>query len=217
MKPQCNTSTIWSPELAYAIGLIVTDGNLSPDKRHISFTSKDRELINHFIHSLHLHCKVYKKSSSSIQEKRYYVAQFSDVNFYRFLLGIGLMPRKTKILGKLGIPKKYFFDFLRGHFDGDGSFYSYWDPRWPNSYMFYTSFISASLKHLLWLQVQLKEYANIHGHITHSKAAGCYQLKFAKRESRVLVSKIYYKTNLQSLTRKRLKINKALAIIGKPI
>ena len=216
MKPQCNTSTIWSPELAYAIGLIVTDGNLSPDERHISFTSKDEELINHFIHCLHLHCKVYKKSSGSVREKCYYVAQFSDVNFYRFLLDIGLMSRKTKIVGKLEIPKKYFFDFLRGHFDGDGCFYSYWDPRWPSSHMFYISFASASLKHLHWLQARLKEYVNIHGHITHSKAASCYQLKFAKRESRVLISKIYYKKSLKSLTRKRLKINSALAIIAKP-
>ena len=59
--------------------------------------------------------------------------------------------------------------------------------------MFYISFASASKTFTLAAQVWLKEYVNIHGHVTHSKAASCYQLKFAKRESRVLISKIYYK------------------------
>ena len=46
----------------------------------------------------------------------------------------------VKKLKSVVMPKKYFFDFLRGHFDGDGSFYSYWDKRWKSSYMFYVSF-----------------------------------------------------------------------------
>lgn len=50
--------------------------------------------------------------------------QFGDVNFYKFLLRIGLIPNKSKRLSDLKIPNLYFFDFLRGHLDGDGSFYS---------------------------------------------------------------------------------------------
>lgn len=50
------------------------------------------------------------------------------------------------------IPGKYFFDYLRGCFDGDGCFYSYWDPRWRSSHMFYLEFISASKNHIDWLQ-----------------------------------------------------------------
>ena len=67
-------------------------------------------------------------------------------------MSIGLMPNKTKIIGAVKIPNNYFFDFLRGHFDGDGTFYSYWDPRWRSSHMFYVVFASASLKHIIWLQ-----------------------------------------------------------------
>jgi hypothetical protein len=48
--------------------------------------------------------------------------QFGDVTFYNFLLTIGLMPHKSKILTSIAVPKEYFFDFLRGHFDGDGTF-----------------------------------------------------------------------------------------------
>ena len=66
-------------------------------------------------------------------------------------------PRKSLTMGKLKIPNKYFFDFLRGCFDGDGCFYSYWDPRWRSSHMFYLEFVSASKKHINWLQNELKK------------------------------------------------------------
>gem|GEM_PF-6676481 len=45
MKPLGKVKIQWSPEFAYVIGLLTTDGNLSPDGRHINFTSKDRELV----------------------------------------------------------------------------------------------------------------------------------------------------------------------------
>ena len=35
----------WTSELAYAVGLITTDGNLSKDGRHISVVSKDVDLL----------------------------------------------------------------------------------------------------------------------------------------------------------------------------
>ena len=38
-------STEWSPELAYVIGLIASDGNLSSDGRHINITSKDEVML----------------------------------------------------------------------------------------------------------------------------------------------------------------------------
>lgn len=41
MKPQGKPIT-WSPEIAYAVGLLTTDGSLSIDGRHIDFTSKDK-------------------------------------------------------------------------------------------------------------------------------------------------------------------------------
>jgi len=58
--------------------------------------------------------------------------------------------------------------FLKGSFDGDGSFYSYWDPRWKSSFMFYTVFIFVSQRHILWLRSQIFEHLGIKGHITKS-------------------------------------------------
>jgi hypothetical protein len=213
-KPKSKVKIKWSSAFAYAVGLIVTDGNLSPDGRHISFTSKDEEQVNNYKKSLNINCYIGRKSNGAQKEKKYFVVQFGDVVFYHFLGAIGITSAKSKTIGKLKIPKEYFFDFLRGHLDGDGCFYSYWDPRWRSSFMYYTELITASRKHILWLQNEIYIRLKIKGHITGSGVGGtCYQLKYAKRESNILLNRVYYKKGLICLKRKRLKIKKILGSI----
>jgi len=124
---------------------------------------------------------------------------------------------KSKIIGEVKVPKKYLFDFLRGHLDGDGYTFSYWDPRWKSSFMFYLGFCSASQKHILWLQNVIKKELSITGHITKAKKSSCYQLKYAQKESFKLLKRIYHKNANIFLKRKRLKIDKMLAIIGEKL
>ena len=131
----------WSSNLAYAVGLLATDGCLSPPGHLIDLTSKDREQLENFRHCIGVDLKITKKYSGG---REYLRIQFKNVLFYSFLISIGLTPAKSKTLSKLAIPEKYFFHFLRGVFDGDGSIYSYWDPRWRSSFMFYLCFASAS-------------------------------------------------------------------------
>lgn len=202
----------WSPELAYAIGLIVTDGNLSSDGRHLDLTSKDEEQLYTFMKCLGIRVKIGHKISGYTGEKTTHI-QFGDVNFYRFLVSLGLMPNKTKILSAIRIPDQFFFDFLRGHFDGDGCSYSYWDPRWRSSFMLYTTFVSASQKHIEWLQEKISRLLNIKGRITKNRSL--YQLRYAKTESLRLIKRMYHKPNVVCLKRKLLKINRSLSIINK--
>ena len=35
----------YTSEIAYIVGILTTDGNLSKDGRHINFTSKDKQLL----------------------------------------------------------------------------------------------------------------------------------------------------------------------------
>lgn len=213
-KPRRLVNIKWSANFAYSVGLIATDGYLSKDGRHLIFVSKDREQIENFCYCLGLHVKIgiHKPGLG----RTAFRVQFGDVEFYNFLLSIGLSNAKSRTIGPLKIPDKYFFDFLRGSFDGDGCFYSYWDPRWKSSFMFYTSFISASLKHVDWLQSEILKRLKISGHITKSKKINLYyQLKYAKSDSLKILKKIYpAKKQFVCLSRKRLKINEALGIIG---
>ncbi|MDE3089655.1 MAG: hypothetical protein KGJ80_09790, partial [Chloroflexota bacterium] len=66
--------------------------------------------------------------------------QFGDVILYRWLLDIGLTPNKSKSIGVLDIPDEYFFNFLRGHLDGDGTIKTFPDPVYPNAQRLYVSF-----------------------------------------------------------------------------
>ena len=216
-KPKGKVKIRWSPKFAYAIGLLVSDGNLSPDGRHIVFTSKDYEMIQIFQKALNIHIHIGKKANGRSPEKAYFVAQFSDVLFYEFLTDIGLMPNKSKIVGEVKIPPKYFLDFLRGSFDGDGCTYSYFDPRWRSSYMFYTCFVSASPEHIIWLREEIRKRIHISGHISLSRNRSLQQLKYAKADSLKLLRAMYYSRRILSLTRKRLKIMKMLATVGEKL
>ncbi|MBI2054378.1 MAG: hypothetical protein HYT36_03540 [Candidatus Staskawiczbacteria bacterium] len=214
MKPLNRIKIDWSNDLAYIIGLITTDGNLNSDGRHVDFTSKDILLVKTFKKCLRIKNKIGLKTSG-FSDKKYPHVQFGDVTFYRWLLTIGLTPHKSKTLGELKIPDKYFFDFLRGHFDGDGCCYSYWDKRWRSSFMFYITFVSASGKHILWLRQKIKRLTGIIGNLPKINRDRIYQLRYAKKESKILISKIYYKEKLPCLLRKYKKIKKILNIENK--
>lgn len=203
-KPKGKVKIKWSSNFAYAVGLLASDGCLSPDGRHIIFVSKDREQLLNFKKALGLTVAIGKLR-----------VQFGDVLFYEFLKSIGLTPNKSKTIGQVKIPPGRFFDFLRGSFDGDGCTYSYFDPRWKSSFMFYTVFCSASRTHILWLQEEINKKLGVSGHITGAGKVGtAYQLKYAKADSLKLLRKIYRGKNILCLSRKQLKIEKMLGIIG---
>ncbi|MFH1198595.1 MAG: LAGLIDADG family homing endonuclease [Candidatus Omnitrophota bacterium] len=203
----------WSPELAYAIGLITTDGNLSPDKRHIQFTNTEYELIQLFKDCLQINNKPTITKPSGFGKKYAYRLNFGNVKFYRWLEEIGLKANKTRSLGRLKIADAYFADFLRGHLDGDGSVFTYIDnyrvykgKRYTNNRL-YTVFISASFEHLKWIQDNIKKNISIYGALTsylrkNAKFPLC-KLRFAKKESLKLLPWIYYRPGLPCLSRKR--------------
>lgn len=213
VKPKGKVKIVWSPNFAYAVGLLVTDGCVSTNKRHIFLVSKDNEQLFNFMKALNIKVAIGSTRSGYTGRKTPRI-QFGDVLFCNFLMSIGILPNKTKTIGAVKIPYKYFFDFLRGHFDGDGSSYSYWDPRWRSSFMFYTTFVSASKKHIEWLRVEIFKRLKVRGHITHDGRKVTYQLKYAKADSLKLLRKIYYSKKVLCLSRKRLKIEKMLSIVG---
>lgn len=181
--------------------------------RHFDLTSKDKSLILTFKKCLGISgIKIGRKHSGSQSKKIYFRVQIGNVIFYNGLLSIGLTPNKSKTISALKIPNAYFFDFLRGCWDGDGTFYAYWDPRWESSYMFYISFASASPPFLKWIQETLRR-------LTHSTIEGkinfvyeTSQLRFAKAGSELLFRKMFYSKNAPHLQRKFAKAKKIFRI-----
>lgn len=201
MGPKNLTSITWSKGLAYVVGLMATDGNLSSDRRHMDFTSSDIDLIVTFKRLLGIKNRITNKISGYNGKPCPHI-QFGSVVFYKWLTNIGLMPNKSLKLGELKIPDRYFFDFLRGSLDGDGNIRVYNDSVFPNSIRLYTRFASASPAHLTWLRKCINEALGIKGH-RRQYGKNIFELSFAKNDSKVLLNAIYYHKYVPCLKRKR--------------
>lgn len=211
-KPKCLISTKWSHGLAYAVGLLASDGCLSKDRRHIDLTSKDIEQLRNFNKAIGVNLHIGRKDFNPKINSMTYRVQISSVLFYIFLESIGFTKKKSLTIRKIDLPEKYFFDFLRGLFDGDGYTYSYWDPRWKKSFMFYIGFCSGSEAFVKWLKENIEILSGLKGHITKVKKKNFYyQLKYSKYEAVRLIGLLYKSKKTLRLSRKYLKIMKTLA------
>lgn len=195
--------TDWSPELAYAIGLIVTDGNVSPDMRHVSFTSKDLELVLLYRRALGITNAIGRKGRGADRtRKKYYVVQFGSVQFIEFLLQIGVMPAKSKTVGKVHVPDQYFFDFLRGCFDGDGNYNEFVHSESRHAQLRIRLY-SASEKFLVWVQGEVARCVpKCGGWIRKEPGSSVYVLSYGKRGAVAILKRMYTRTTRFSLSRK---------------
>lgn len=208
MKRRSKVDTEWSSDLAYVIGIITTDGNLSPDGRHINITSKDEEMVQIVKKLLKLDNKIGKKARGYSKDKKYFVLQFGDINFYEFLLSIGLMAAKSKILKSVNIPSVFFRDFLRGCIDGDGniSISKHPESQFPQLRV---RLVSASSGFLVWMHETIRKECNIRGGYTyHASKKSVYTLSFGKADSMKIIKSMYYEKSLPSLKRKRSIVSK---------
>jgi hypothetical protein len=105
------------------VDVIATDGCLVRDGRHLSITSKDRDLLETARRCLGITARV----TTTTNPRPCLHLQWSDVLLHRWLTDIGLMPAKSLCLGPLRVPDEGFRDFLRGCIDGDGSIVTYVD------------------------------------------------------------------------------------------
>jgi len=183
--------TKWTPGLAYVVGLFASDGNLSPDGRHLNLTSKDKELAVIAQTVLKLTNKIGRKGRGRSTHKNYYVLQFGSKQFYSFLLGIGLTPAKSKTIGAIKIPDKYFGDFIRGCFDGDGNISEISHPESKHLQLRFRIF-SASPTFLLWLLAKHKQLWHIGGgwiYVDKKKSVG--SVAYGKQDSIRILKHIY--------------------------
>jgi hypothetical protein len=192
-----------SEHLWYVIGLMVTDGNLSKDGRHLNITSLDGEHLQEVKKVLYLKNKLTMKASGKTQEKKYYFLQFGDVKFYKFLSTIGLTAKKSLTIGEIKVPAKYFSDFVRGVIDGDGSIRTWIHPT-NHNIQWSLRIFSGSLTFVTWLNSAIATLWGVKGKIhaeTKQKGHIVYTLKYGKLAAQVICKSTYY-TGCFALPRK---------------
>lgn len=203
---------LWSSPVAYAVGIIATDGNLSRQPGRLTLVSKDTDLLHTLRQCLDLMAPMRPHRSGYGGGPCYHIA-WSDRPFYDALLALGVTPAKSRTLSALLIPDDYFADFLRGCIDGDGSIITYTDryntfkkPTYVYTRL-YVSIVSASSRFLEWLRATIRKLTGMSGELAVSGRGSTgnmvWRLRYAKRESLALLRWIYYAPDLPALRRKQ--------------
>ena len=201
----------WDSRLAYALGLVATDGCLAGDGRHVSIGSEDREQVEAFVSCVgRPNARISKD-----RDRAYFRAQLGDVELYRFLFAAGLTPRKSLTLGELRFPPAFFWDVARGLIDGDGSISNYVhnpiksvDANYRYE-RFHLHFLSASLAHASWIQRELKARGLGSALIREDRKSAftgepsvIYKVKLGKHASIELAGLLYVDPSAPRLERK---------------
>jgi hypothetical protein len=123
---------LWTPAMAYVLGVIYTDGNLIPGRnRDASYTGgvsrftvaqKEPELLEKVLALMDCNAKLYR-GTQQLTGNAFYQFHINDESTYDDLLRLGLKPKKSLTLEFPQMPGVYVRHFIRGCWDGDGSVY----------------------------------------------------------------------------------------------
>lgn len=107
----------WSPDMAWVLGFIYADGCLHGDGL-VSISQKEKQPLEEILKLLNANSPIEQYKRTGV----FYIRIYS-INLIKTLRLIGLKERKSLDIEFPEIPDEYFWDFVRGYFDGDGSFY----------------------------------------------------------------------------------------------
>lgn len=118
--------------------------------------------------------------------------QISSISFYNFLMNIGLMPNKSKVVGKINVPTDFYNHFLKGVIDGDGCIGRWKHPR-NNCEQWSLRIVSASENFINWLKCKIELIMGAKGRIYREEAEGKERwiLKYGKIASRRIFNECY--------------------------
>lgn len=117
-----------SHDLWYFIGYFYADGNMSdPEHRYtISISSTDKENLEKILEVTGYTGRISTRSRGDYHP--IHVMYASGKSVHDAMAGFGLTPNKSKTMRMPEVPGEYLGDFVRGHFDGDGSIFLHTQP-----------------------------------------------------------------------------------------
>lgn len=204
--------------MSYVFGYFVADGCISVSKNRIknpytfNITSIDQ---GHLYKIRDVLGSTHKISSKNSHNKNpAFQIQIRSSLLANDLMSLGVFPRKTYNLQKINVPEKYFWDFARGFFDGDGSVYIYNVNGVPQ---IKTSFVCASLRFIEDLNEKICRYLGIPLKSIHKKEAQGerieqYSVNYYIEDSEKLMTCFYAHNPTLYLSRKKKVFNQWLKI-----
>jgi intein-encoded DNA endonuclease-like protein len=181
----------WSPQMAYVLGYFLADGSLVINPRgshYLDFHVTDGKLLKRIKNVLDSRHKIRERKQAGNYKNTFRMQIGSKKMFYS-LNKLGIQQRKTGKEEMPRIPKKYFSDFLRGYFDGDGNIwmgYTHKKDRKNPVLALSLTLTCKNQKFLIDVEKLLRKYLNCKGSIRYASKA--YRLSF----STVPALKIYH-------------------------
>ena len=195
--------------MAYVLGFFAADGYITVNRRGGQFWCidiTDKKLITQIRKRISAEHKI---SVRKRHKNRYisYRLQIGSIEMCDDLRKLGFNERKTKSLAVPNVPHKYFSDFLRGYFDGDG--HVWWGAinreRKTPHIIIQTVFTSCSEKFLETVRHILSRRGMTKGRVSKGKG-NYYRLLYSVASSLKLYDFMYNGLVSQSLYLKRKKI-----------
>ncbi|MBU4346335.1 MAG: LAGLIDADG family homing endonuclease [Candidatus Omnitrophica bacterium] len=182
-----NFFSSWSPEMAYVLGLLITDGCVSKTGT-VSLSMNDKELLE----------KVKKVMGSahnitlSKHQKGLYCFHFAREKLAEDLHKFGIFPRKSLTVKFPDVPRDLLADFIRGIFDGDGSVMFKKESKY---YPLVTKFFSGSKDFIEKLEIKLQELGMPERTIYQQKTKNSlyYSIVYSHKDSVKLFAIMYKK------------------------
>lgn len=105
---------VWTFDMAYIFGMIVSDGNIDRERRCITITQKEKYILDEIA------IKLGVSEENVVERNNHYYLHLSSKRMCQDVCGYGLTPNKSLTLEFPTVPKTYRGAFLRGVIDGDG-------------------------------------------------------------------------------------------------
>jgi intein-encoded DNA endonuclease-like protein len=193
----------WTPEMAYVLGFFAADGYITVNRRGGQFWCiqiTDKKLLKQIKKTIKSEHKISVRLHKRPEEKDLYRLQIGSVKMCNDLRNIGFNERKTKSLAVPNVPSKYFSDFVRGYFDGDGHVWIGYihKERKTRTLVINTGFTSCSKKFLEALNEKL-ESLDICGGIIRKGSGNSYRLTYSVKNSLKLCDFMYNKLGQSGL------------------
>lgn len=121
----------WTPEMAYALGVLATDGCVS--KWRVTLSCTDLDMVEKVKAIVKSDFVLREVAPVGYSRKVQYLLTLNSIALVRMLTDFGVTAQKSLTLRFPEMPQECVRHFIRGCWDGDGSFYT--ETRRPNYLM----------------------------------------------------------------------------------
>ena len=153
----------WSYNMAYILGYIATDGNVSQDRvLKLALQKQDRPLLEKIKEEIEFTGNIYDREIHLKSTNKNYESSYMNIydrEICSDLKKLNIISNKSLVLGRFDfIPDEYEMNFLLGVFDGDGSVGQSSSDRYKDSIQIRLRYFSASLEFIEYIKDTMEKH-----------------------------------------------------------